>query len=67
MLHVRISGRTQAGVTGRIERIECENRAQNGVRMLPESRNEDKIKIWPPWGRAPLDQVDRIKDRYYKF
>ncbi|KAD3068115.1 hypothetical protein E3N88_35995 [Mikania micrantha] len=20
--------------------------------MLPESRNEDKIKIWPPWTRA---------------
>ncbi|KAD3067533.1 hypothetical protein E3N88_35413 [Mikania micrantha] len=29
-----------------------ENRAQNGVRMLPESRNEDKTKIWPPWTRA---------------
>ncbi|KAD2805862.1 hypothetical protein E3N88_39239 [Mikania micrantha] len=30
----------------------CENRAQNGVRMPPESRNEDKIKIWPPRTRA---------------
>ncbi|KAD5802742.1 hypothetical protein E3N88_14102 [Mikania micrantha] len=35
-----------------------ENRAQNGVRMLPESRNEDRIKIWPPWTRAMMARID---------
>ncbi|KAD5803263.1 hypothetical protein E3N88_14623 [Mikania micrantha] len=37
-----------------------ENRAQNGVRMLPESRNEDKIKIWisTPARYAPIRRLE---------
>ncbi|KAD1410643.1 hypothetical protein E3N88_42861 [Mikania micrantha] len=27
--------------------------------MLPESRNEDKTKIWPPWIRANLNTAVR--------
>ncbi|KAD4385553.1 hypothetical protein E3N88_25722 [Mikania micrantha] len=44
--------RVTEAIDGCYVEIGGENRAQNGVRMLPESRNEEKTKIWPPWTRA---------------